>query len=51
MNRDYTVVRCSDREEWLKQRLPGIGGSEAAAVLGVCPWKSPLSLYLSLIHI
>jgi len=45
MSEAYSVIKCENREEWLKQRLPGIGGSEAAAVLGVCPWKSPLSLY------
>lgn len=35
-----------NREEWLEARLKGIGGSEAAAVLGISPWVSPLTLYL-----
>jgi len=35
-----------NRDEWLEGRKLGIGGSEAAAVLGVSPWVSPLSLYL-----
>lgn len=35
-----------DRESWLEARKEGIGGSEAAAVLGVSPWVSPLTLYL-----
>jgi putative phage-type endonuclease len=35
-----------DRETWLEARKQGIGGSEAAAVLGISPWVSPLTLYL-----
>lgn len=35
-----------NRDEWLEARMGGIGGSEAAAVLGISPWVSPLSLYL-----
>jgi putative phage-type endonuclease len=34
------------REEWLAQRRTGIGGSDAAAVLGVSPWVTPLQLYM-----
>jgi putative phage-type endonuclease len=34
-----------DRREWLQQRRNGIGGSDAAAVLGLSPWKSPLTLW------
>lgn len=33
------------RQEWLQRRRDGIGGSEAAAVLGLSPWKSCLELY------
>lgn len=33
------------REEWLKDRLNGIGGSEASVVMGINPWKSKLELY------
>lgn len=33
------------RIQWLEQRRAGIGGSEAAAVLGLSPWKSALELY------
>lgn len=37
------------REEWLKQRQGlGIGGSLAAAVLGLSKWKSPFQAYLEL---
>lgn len=33
------------REQWLEKRRQGIGGSDAAVVLGLNPWKSPLALY------
>lgn len=33
------------REVWLKERLTGIGASDAAAVFGLSPYKSPLMLY------
>lgn len=38
---------CSseNRDQWLEERRGGIGSSDAAAVLGVYPWKSPLQLY------
>ena len=35
-----------NREEWLNERRTGIGGSDAAAVMGLNPWKSPLDVYL-----
>jgi putative phage-type endonuclease len=34
------------REEWLAQRKQGIGGSDAAAILGLNPWVSPFDVYL-----
>ncbi|EGL82071.1 phage-type endonuclease [Caldalkalibacillus thermarum TA2.A1] len=34
------------REEWLKQRQKGIGGSDAAAILGINPWRSPIQVYM-----
>ena len=34
------------REEWLRLRREGIGGSDAAAIVGLSPWGSPLSVYL-----
>ena len=34
-----------EREAWLEERQGGIGGSEAAIVLGVSHWQSPLSLW------
>jgi putative phage-type endonuclease len=35
----------SEHEEWLRQRLEGIGGSDAAAVLGISPFKSRVELW------
>ncbi len=35
------------RAEWLELRRKGIGGSDAAAICGASPWRSPLSVYLS----
>jgi putative phage-type endonuclease len=34
------------REEWLAQRKQGIGGSDAAAILGLNPWASAFDVYL-----
>lgn len=36
----------SERERWLKERKAGIGASEAAAVLGLDPRRSPLQVWL-----
>lgn len=46
MGAAYEVV-CSgrDRAEWLRARRDGIGGSEAAAVLGVNPYSSAMDVY------
>ena len=33
------------REEWLSLRRQGIGGSDAAAICGQNPWRSPLAVY------
>ena len=33
------------REEWLEQRRHGIGGSDAAAVLGISPFRTARDLY------
>ena len=35
----------TNNEEWLKARLAGIGGSEAAAVIGQSPWCSNTELW------
>lgn len=34
-----------DRSEWLIERKKGIGASEAAAVLGISPWSSPVGVW------
>lgn len=34
------------RQEWLIERTKGIGGSDAATVLGLNKWKTPFELYL-----
>lgn len=33
-------------ENWKLARRKGIGGSDAAAILGFSPWKSPMDVYL-----
>lgn len=35
-----------DRAAWLAERRSGIGGSDAAAVIGLSRWKTPLDVYL-----
>ena len=35
-----------DRPSWLAARRAGIGGSDAAAILGLDPFKSPLAVYM-----
>ena len=44
-NRDLYIVQYSSEEEWLKLRHDGIGGSDAAAVMGISKYKSPLKVY------
>jgi putative phage-type endonuclease len=44
----YTVLANTldmPRAEWLDNRRRGIGGSDAAAIMGANPYKSPLSVY------
>lgn len=35
-----------DRSQWLEVRRGGIGSSDAAAAVGLCPYKSPLELWM-----
>jgi putative phage-type endonuclease len=35
------------REEWLKARQLGIGGSDASGIVGLNRWASPLDVYIS----
>src|SRR5690606_30636257 len=41
-----TLTVDMSREEWLKARKKGIGGSDAAAIAGLNKWKSPIGVYL-----
>lgn len=41
----YTVRCRSTDPEWQALRREGIGASEAAAIMGVSPWRSPLQLW------
>jgi putative phage-type endonuclease len=34
------------REEWLRLRRDGLGGSDALAILGLDPWKTRMEVYL-----
>lgn len=34
------------KEEWLKNRQSGIGGSDASCIAGLNPWKSSIQLYM-----
>ena len=34
------------REEWLKARKEGLGGSDISAIAGLNKWKSPVAVYL-----
>src|ERR1039457_6424021 len=34
------------RDDWLKVRQQGIGSSDASAAIGICPFKSPLTLWM-----
>lgn len=42
----YTVHKYENREQWLKGRVAGIGGSDASAAIGMNPWKSNLDLWM-----
>lgn len=39
-------MKNEERRQWIADRKRGIGGSDAAAVLGISPWKTPLSVWL-----
>ena len=41
-----TAAEIENREAWLKVRNDSIGGSEAAAIVGMNPWKSEYTLWL-----
>ncbi|CEP84001.1 phage-type endonuclease [[Clostridium] sordellii] len=39
-------TKTMTKEEWLKNRQGGIGGSDASAIAGLNPWKSSIQLYM-----
>lgn len=41
-----TVKDMKDHEKWLQVRKTGIGGSDAACIVGMNPWKGPYELWL-----
>lgn len=43
---NFTTLIFNNREEWLKGRKKGIGGSDASAVLCMNPYKSNYDLWL-----
>lgn len=36
-----------DREQWLRERRKGLGGSDISAVLGLSKWATPLDVWLN----
>jgi putative phage-type endonuclease len=40
------AIITNTREEWLKARQAGIGGSDVAPILGLSRWKTPLDVFL-----
>lgn len=42
----FTRISAKSHDEWLKNRTVGIGGSDAAAILGISPFKSNIDLWL-----
>jgi putative phage-type endonuclease len=41
-----STIGPNDRELWLQERRRGLGASDAAAALGLSPYRTPLDLYL-----
>lgn len=39
------MYRCKNHESWLKNRTKYIGGSDAACIMGLNPWKTNRRLY------
>lgn len=52
MSDPVVVARLDEisRDQWLRLRTYGLGGSDAAAVCGLDPWSSPFAVYQSKIH-
>lgn len=41
-----SVVPAASRASWLRARKTGLGASDTAAVLGLSPWSTPLSVWI-----
>lgn len=46
MTNTETSTADMTRADWLAARRTGIGGSDAAAVLGISPWATPVTVWL-----
>lgn len=42
---ETVITACKDQAEWLEARKDGLGASDAAAVLGISPWKTNVQLW------
>lgn len=42
---EFETIECKDRDDWLARRREGIGASDAAAILGVSPWKGAADVW------
>jgi len=39
-------LQDTDRQRWLEMRKDGLGGSDAATIMGANPWSTPYALFL-----
>lgn len=39
------MTNTTEREQWLAERRTGIGGSDAAAILGLSKWRTPYAVW------
>lgn len=39
------MIRCKNRKDWLEHRRKRIGGSDAAAIIGLNPWRTNVELW------
>ena len=42
---EYRIFDFKDEEDWLNGRTNGIGGSDAAAIVGMNPYKTNIELF------
>ena len=41
----YDIIRPADHDEWLAERMKGIGSSDAGTIMGISPFSSQLRLW------